>query len=512
MTTKKKLIEALPPVERRRFMKLLGLALAAPAIPSGLRFAARELALGEAKAAQMEDEEPIYFIEINLRDQWDFGHVFVAPGLATAQNLIRGAEGRKCAMYFMPEELTAAANNVYLTPLSLPLMPHLDTIAMIETCEIGIGDIHGHEASNALRSPGRSKSGGPGRMSMADNEPVPYAPGNQNHYSSTPTPASLHNHWMRQLDPSLRSGLTFKGVGRDHTAYHFGAGLPGAELDRMQTRQSLFSAFPDTLEDFNVLPSATQANVLIDVLTQADSGFLDKYGYVESVDPVHRANLDNSRNLLYVGEPKLITVPLSEAEVAYWSEGVPDQVTSKPKANIWEQCAWAYKLISNDLVRTFAIEFDYVDWHDTRPASIMDTLAQQTVLPLTRLIESLKLAGLYERTLIAVYTLDSGRSPAGNSAGNEGKCGVMLAGGMVKGGYYGDVGVDGPDKDGHRYYYRSPDPATGDPTAKVTDSSNRLAGAHVWKTVAKALKIPDAVSDQFPDVQGVSHLPWLLNT
>jgi hypothetical protein len=510
--TRKKLIESLPPVERRRFMKLLGLALAAPAVPAGLRFAARELALGEAKAAEMEGQEPIYFIEINLRDQWDFGHVFVAPGLATEQNLIRGSDGRKCAMYFMPEELLARPNNVYLTPLALPLDPHLDTIAMIETCEHGIGDIHGHEASNALRSPGRSKTGGAGRMSMADNEPVPYAPGNQDHFSSTPTPASLHNYWMRQLDPTVRSGVAFKGIGRDHTAYHFGAGLPGAELDRAQTRQSLFSAFPDALEDFNVLPSAQQANALIDVLTQADSGFLDKYGYVESVDSVHQANLDNSRNLLYVGEPKLISLPLTEAEIAYWSEGVPDQVTSKPKANIWEQCAWAFKLISNDLVRTFAIEFDYIDWHDQRPEMIMDTLAHQTVLPLARLIESLKLAGLYERTVIAVYTLDSGRSPAANSAGNEGKCGLMLAGGMIKGGYYGDVGVDGPEGNGHRYYYRSPDPATGEPTPKVTDSSGRLSGAHVWKTVTKAIGIPDDVTDQFPDVQGVPHLPWLLKS
>ncbi|MCA9634878.1 MAG: DUF1501 domain-containing protein [Myxococcales bacterium] len=504
------LIETLPPVQRRRFMKMLGLALAAPAVARGVRQAARALAVGEARAAEMEDQEPIYFIEINLRDQWDFGHVFVAPGLATEQNLIRGSDGRKCAMYFMPEELLPRANNVFLTPLAIPLDPHLDTIAMIETCEIGIGQIHGHEASNALRSPGRSPVGGPGRMSMAANEPVPYAPGNDDHFSSTPTPASLHNHWMRQLDPNLRSGVTFKGIGRDHTAYHFGAGLPGAELDRIQSRDSLFNAFPDKLEDFNVLPTPQQANALLQVLTAADSRFLDKYGYIESVDPIHRTNLEGSRNLLYVGEPKLISLPLSEQEVAYWSEGVPDQVTAKPKANIWEQCAWAFKLISNDLVRTFSIEFDYIDWHDERPEDIMDTLAMQTVLPLARLIESLKIAGIYDRTLIALYTLDSGRSPAANSSGSEGKCGLMLAGGMIKGGYYGDVGVDGPEGDGHRYYYRSPDPATGAPTPKVTDNSNRLSGAHVWKTVMKALKIPDDVADQFPDVQGVPHLPWIL--
>ncbi|MEZ4452448.1 MAG: hypothetical protein R3B09_23495 [Nannocystaceae bacterium] len=509
---KKPVLQTLSPAARRDFLKILGIALAAPAIPAGVRFAARAMAVGEAKAAEMEASKPTYYIEINLRDQWDFGHVFVAPGLATYQGLIRGQDGRKCAMYFMPEELIARPNNVYLTPLSVPLDPHLDTIALLETCELGIGEIHGHEASSALRSPGRSPAQGPGRMPMGANEPVPYVPGNQDHYSSTPTPASLHNYWSKQLDPSIRNGITFKGIGREHTAFHFGAGLPGAEIDRMQARQQLYNAFPDTIEDFNVLPTREQADALVDILTRADARFLDKYGYVEAVPPSHRSNQDASRNLLYVGEPKLISLPLTEEEVAYWSAGVPDQVTANPKANIWEQAAWAFKLISNDLVRTFSIEFDYIDWHDERPQTIMDTLALQTVLPLTRLIESLKLAGIYDRTLIALFTVDSGRSPAANSSGSEGKCGVMLAGGMIQGGYYGDVGVDGPDQDGHRYYYQPPDPATGAPAGKSTDASGRLGGAHVWRTVMKALGVPDEVAGQFPDVAGTSPMNWLLRS
>lgn len=512
MKHKTPLIETLPPGQRRRFLKLLGLALAAPAIPASVRFAARSLAVGEARAADMEEQQPTYFIEINLRDQWDFAHTIVSPGIATHQGLIRGSDGRKCAMYFMPEELLARPNNVYLTPHALPLDPHLDTIALVETCELGIGDIHGHEASNALRAPGRSKIGGPGRMSMAANEPVPYVPGNQEHYASTPTPASLHNYWQKQLTPGLRNGVTFKGISREHTAYHFGAGLPGAEIDRIQTRDSLFAAFPDKLEDFNVVPTPEQANALMDVLVKADARFLERYGYREHVPPAHLANQDAARSVLYVGEPKLISLPLSDEEVAYWSAGVPDQVGVNLKANIWEQCAWAFKLISNDLVRTFAIEFDYLDWHDERPETIMDTMALQTIYPLARLIESLKLAGIYDRTLIAMYTLDGGRSPAANSSGSEGKCGVLLAGGMIKGGYYGDVGVAGNEGDGHVYSYASPDPATGLPTPPVTDNTSRLAGAHLWKTVMKALKIPDDVADQFPDVQGVPHLPWLLNS
>ena len=101
-----------------------------------------------------------------------------------------------CSMYYTPEQMTQIAERrVFLTPLSLPLLPHVDTIAMIETCDLGIGEIHGHEASNPQRSPGRSGVPGPGRGDMGANEPVPYVPGNQLHYSSTPTPAALHDHF-----------------------------------------------------------------------------------------------------------------------------------------------------------------------------------------------------------------------------------------------------------------------------------------------------------------------------
>ena len=141
---------------------------------------------------------------------------------------------------------------------------------------------------------------------------------------------------------------------------------------------------------------------------------------------------------------------------------------------------------------------------------IVDTLALQTVHPLTRLIESLKAAGLYDNTLIAIYTLDSGRAPAAASSGNEGKSGLMLAGGMIQGGYYGDVGVAGDDGDGHVYSYSAPDPATGAPMAPVTDNSGRLAGGHVWRTVMKALGLPDSLTASFPDTAGYAPLDWML--
>lgn len=510
--SRRPLIETLHPLQRRGFMKLLGVALAVPTVPLAVRQAARALAFGEAKAEGM-DKPPINFIEINLRDQWDFGQVFVAPGLATAANLKRGESGRMCALYYTPDQFAhVPERRVYLTPLSLPLMPHLDTIAMVETCELGIGEIHGHEASNPQRSPGRNGVPGPGRGDMSANEPVPYVPGNQLHYSSTPTPASLHNHWIKQQGLGVKNGIAFKGISREHTAYHYGAGLEGSELDRKQTVAALYAGFPDKIEDYNVVPSPQQAEALIKVLSAADDRYLAKHKYEATATGQHLANLGELSPLLYQGEPRLISLPLTPEEVTYWQNGCPDQVGNPPglKCNIWEQCAYAFKLIQGGQCSTVALEFDYIDWHDTRPQSIMDVLTLQTVHPLTRLIESLKAAGLYENTLIAVYGLDGGRAPAAASSGGEGKSGVMLAGGMINGGYYGDVGVAGDDGDGHVYSYSAPNPDDGAPMAPVTDNSQRLAGGYMWRTVMKALGLPDELTGSFPDTAAYKPLGYML--
>lgn len=514
------LIETLHPLQRRGFLKMLGVALAIPGVPLAVRHAARALALGEARAEDME-KPPINFIEIDLRDQWDFGQVFVAPGLATAANLLRGDSGNKCALYYTPDQLQhIPERRVYLTPLSAPLAPHVDTVAMIETCELGIGEIHGHEASNPSRSPGRSGAMGPGRGDMGANEPgnASAVPGNQTHYSSSPTPAALHNHWIKTADPAVKNGIAFKGVSREHCAFHYGAGLPGSELDRKQTVESLLASFPDKIEDYNVVPTPEQAAALTGILASVDDRYLVKHAYDVSAQGQHGANLGQLAPLLYQGEPKLISLPLTEAEVGFWRDGVgsgapgtcPDQVGANLKCNIWEQCAYAYKLIQGGQSRTVALEFDYIDWHDTRPQAIMDTLTHQTVMPLVRLIESLKAAGLYDNTLIAIYTLDGGRSPAAYSSGGEGKTGLMLAGGMIQGGYYGDVGVAGDAGDGHSYSYSAPDPGSGAPLAPVLDNSGRLASAHVWRTVIKALGVPDAIAASFPDTAGGKPLDWLL--
>jgi len=143
---------------------------------------------------------------------------------------------------------------------------------------------------------------------------------------------------------------------------------------------------------------------------------------------------------------------------------------------------------------------------------VMKTMAAQSAIPLTRLIESIKaIPGMWERTIIAVYSADGGRSPSANSYGNEGKNSFVLAGGRVKGGYYGDVQVASNTGSGHTWNYFAPDD-NGAPTIQVGgDNSGRLNGARTWRTVVKALGIDDEVVSQFPDVAGVSPLDFMLN-
>lgn len=510
-------LERMAPMRRRRFLKLLSTALAAPLVPSAVRYAANSVAGGEAWAASQEDSQPTYLIEINLRDQWDHGHLMVAPGLATYPNLKRGIDGRKAALFYRSDELVHQQVNgtdVYLTDESLPLQPHLDTVAMIDCCELGQGQIHGHESANPLRSPGKSYTQKPGFGAMWLGDPVDNFPqGCEAFYSATPTPATLHNYHQRQLEPRLKEGVAFKGISRSiHTAYHYAASLGGAaELRRHYSRDTLFNQFPDTVEDYNILDTPEEAEAVAAVLARVDPKYLDRRRYLQQARDSHSAVLGGVQDQLYVGEPKLISMPLTEEERAYWSAGVPDQVGGGPiRAQIWEQVAWAHKLVANDLTRSVALEFDYVDQHDFRTESLLRTEAAQTALSLTRLIEKLKESGIYERTVVAIYTTDGSRAPAGASYGDEGKNTLILAGGMIRGGYYGDISVAGDAADGHSYRYHAPDAATGAPRPGVLDNTSRLSAASVWRTVMKAACVPDALCDGFPDVAGVAPLPWLL--
>jgi hypothetical protein len=510
-------LERMSPMQRRRFLKWMGAALAAPLVPAALRQAANAVAGGEAWAQHAEDGLPRYFLEINLRDQWDHGHLMVAPGLATASNLPRPggdvASAGQTALFFGADELTRHDVNgtaVYLTRESRALAEHLDSIAMIDLVQLGQGDIHGHESANPARSPGKSKTRRSGQREMWLNDPVDNFPqGCEAYYSSTPTPASMFNAWQKTQSPGLKNGIAFKGISRGiHTAYHYAGALGSAgELDRHYARSTLYAAFPEKLEDYNVLDRPEQADAFARVLERIDPRLLDRRGFSDAAVTGHGAELNDARARLYVGEPRLVSMPLSEDEVAFWGEGVPPQAAAGPvRGQIWEQMAWAFKLFESDQCRAVALEFDWVDVHDTRSATQMRFEAAQTALPLARMIAKLKQAGLYDRTTIAIYTTDGSRSPDGGSYGNEGKNTLILAGGGVKGGYYGDIRYAG----GGRYGYAAPDEATGAPRPAVQDNSSRLSAARIWRTVMRAAGVPDGMIAQFPDVAGAQPLPWLL--
>jgi hypothetical protein len=447
---------------------------------------------------------------MNLRDQWDFGHVFVPPGIAqNVASLTRGGSSDALSLFFTADQITSHGNNFYLTPESQVLVPHLDNIAVVETNQLCAGSIHGHESCNPMRSPGRSASQGAGQQAVWSNEPGYEQQGNDYWYSSTPTPATLHNYWQRQLNPELHTGVTMKFISRFHTISHYGAGLANAELMRIQSVQGLYDAFPDTAEEI-ALATASESEVFGKALQRADAGFFKRHGYDKTAATTHAERLALAQGRWY-HVPKIVSMPFVEDELAYWQTGVPDQVGDNKKANIWEQAGWAFKLLSNDVTRSVSLEFDYLDVHDTREQSVMSTMAAQSAIPLARLIESIKaVPGMWERTAIAIYSADGGRSPSANSYGNEGKNTFVLAGGMVKGGYFGDVRVAGNTGSGHTWSYFSPD-ESGAPTIAVGgDASGRLHGSRTWRTVMRALQIPDEVIGAFPDVAGAQPLSFML--
>ncbi|HEX4924381.1 MAG TPA: DUF1501 domain-containing protein, partial [Bdellovibrionales bacterium] len=215
--------------------------------------------------------------------------------------------------------------------------------------------------------------------------------------------------------------------------------------------------------------------------------------------------------------PPVFNLGLTPDERAYWSAGVPHDghPDDRGKAQIWEQVAFAAKLISNRVVRTVALEFDYEDVHSDRNEAVLRAQGLQTSLPLARLIETLKAAGIYDDTVVAIYTLDGGRSPICASTGAEGKNSVMLAGGRIRGGYYGDIRVAGTnyeDRSGRHFFtYHKPDEATGAPVSEgALGNDRRISGGSIWKTVAKAAGIPSSLYNTFPDVRNEPELNFLL--
>lgn len=525
--------ERYSPEQRRRFLKLMGVALAAPGIPAAIRYACRDMLVGEAGAQSAEQAAPTYFIEINYRDQVDLGEVFVAPGLATYGDLIRGEGGRMAAMFVPMNELSMhtvsnpASQPIYLTPGAMSLEPHLENIAWVDTCELTPGAIHYHQGANRNRIPDCDYSELAGTLPVYSKDPVANFPqGCEQFYGIVPTPASLHNYVQKNFTDSagLRNGVALKGISRSiHTVYHFGGALDGAELDRFKDKESLFAAFPDTTSaPTRHLPSQDDVALFSGLLDRLDTRFLERRNYAATAISGHKKTVVEAKDLLYSDVVRQISLPLTEEEIAYWKTGVPEpgsadalvegqdyQDFNAIKFQIWEQYAFAFKLVSSGFTRTVAIECEFVDIHDRRPRNQMTVHTAQLALPLARLIESLKLAGIWDQTVIAIYTADGSRSPAASSAGNEGKNTFILAGGKVRGGYFGDVGVAGLDGDGHAYQFSTPDPTTGaaQPMHPEAMHEQRLKGGFAWRTVAEAIQTPASVLTQIGSPKITEALP-----
>jgi hypothetical protein len=521
----------------------MGAALAVPTIPAALRYAFHELAGGEKLANAALASEGTIFLEFNYRDQVDLMHVFVPPGLAQYSGLKRGVNGEQASLFHEASSLIKSpTTNHYLTPDSAELLPHVDNIAIVDTGEATIGNVHGHEGGNGLRSPGRVMDGGAsGKKAMyLIDAPVEGAngAGSEKLYTTSPTPATLHNYHQKSLDASLKNGFTFKGISRfKHSVYHYGADLPGAELDRYKSKDSLFSAFPAVAADASLVPTPAQADLLVRMMKSVDTR-LFKRRYSESALANHIAQLDETRNLLHIDNPKVVQVPLTPDEAAYWGTDVPNQQCTEgdlkvvecstdtsqdatsaifSKAQIWEQFGYAAKILGSGITRSAALEFDFMDLHGdgARPQKVLEVQGQQASKPLARMIQFMKDLGVWKRTLIALYTLDGSRRPAANSYGNDGKGTMLLAGGMIKGGYYGDIQVTKDLTDGHEYGFLPPDPTSGRPLGSpVTawgDPTKRTPSADLWLTVMKALGVPDDLAKKFPDTMNGRVHGYMLN-
>jgi len=518
--------KSLPDIDRRRFMKRLGLLMGASLTPS-LRFAMNETLFGTAHAQAVAANRPTYFVEINYRDQVDLGQVFVAPGLATASNLRRGDTGDACAMYVQPSNLTMRPNNVWLTPESMALDPHLANIAWLDLGEMTQGAIHYHNSANRMRAPDCSYQRSGGMGPMFDNDPVSNFPqGCEEYYSAIATPASLHNHLQKQLTPGVRNGIALKGITRSiHTVYHYAAGLQGGELDRMRSQANLFAAFPATTTTTpSILGSPAEAELFSRLLKKVDPAYLKARKQTQSAIDLHVGQLNEAQVPLTRTSTMSFDLRLTTDERNYWRNGVPepnndgfvegqDGRPSQVEFQIWEQYALATKLLLSGLTRTVALEGEFIDIHNQRPEKQMVVHAKQCALPLARMIEAFKTAGIWDRTLIAIFTADGSRPPGAGYSGDRGKNTCVLAGGMIRGGYFGDIRVAGDMGNGHSYSYHMPDLTTGQPIAQGSrdgDNSRRVPGGRVWRTIAKAFGAPDSLVNGFAPVANLQPLPFML--
>lgn len=508
-------------MERREFLKYMSGVFSLPLFSDSLKFAAYETLMGKAYA-QNAVAGPILFLEVNYRDQWDFGSVFVAPGVATNYSNLTG----KIALFNQP---TKEAYNFYLTPQAVDLRPHLSNIAVMELGEStlpGTQSTHGHEAGNPIRSPGRVKGAAAGKKPMDSVDKRPKDQGNEALYSATPTPLILHNYYQKSQNPALRNGVLLRVSVRPnvHTFYHFEGNLQNAQVDRYFDSGTLLKAFPNSgsTSGGTTQPQTTvqkHGALISKLLKYVDQNYMDR---LHEASGNHMAKL-NALEAGFSPQSGSTAGPLSLAltaeEAAYWKQNIPEAMKCPGDdaancynlsnlMNVGEMFAYAFKLFRSQTVRSIGIDFNMQDVHTNRTSSLINTQALQTALPLARFIASMKTAGLWDRTLIAMYTLDASRSPKLSSTGDGTKNAVVLAGGMIKGGYYGDVRMS---TSGQVTYHR-PDDA-GNPIADgVTGRDARVPAADIYKTVATASGLPASLTDSLPDVKGGKVLSYMLKS
>lgn len=509
-------MEDLSPQERRDFLKYAAGFLSIPFLPQSTRDAIAEVLLGSVAHAQMYT--PVNFLEVNFRDQWDFQSLFLPPSIARSYATVQSRLPPAGAPI-------QERNNFYITQNATELRPHLDDIAVMELGEVCVGSVHAHEAANPLRSPGRSytQSNGKIDMSTVDKRPGGREAGNETYYSSTPTPAVLHNHYNKMMAPQLTNGVILRSTLRSdvHTYYHFEGNLSNAQPDRFFDKQSFLNRFNTTApptDPTNLTSTQKHGALMAQFLKRLDDNYMQRVqASVERTK--HSANVDALRSSFSSGEPPApFSLMLSAAEDQMWRAGIGSQVVCPgddanqcyAETARWhpsELFAYAGKLFQSGRVKSIAIDMDMTDVHTNRTRFIMDTQAQQSGMTLARLIQFLKNNNLWTNTVIAMYTLDGSRGMDSNSTGENAKNAIVLAGGRIRGGYYGDIRFE----NGSFVYCRPDD--TGAPVATGTaGGSQRVPAADVYKTVLTAAGVPMTVLDGFPDVRPGRVLNYLLKS
>lgn len=503
-------LDQLTLLERREFLKYVTAFMALPIISESTRNAMAEVLLGSPAHAQAVG--PVNFIEICFRDQWDFQCLFMPPGVAAqyanAQNRLPPAG--------MPIQ---ERRNFFVTANAAELRPHLDDIAVMELGQICVGSVHAHEAANPLRSPGRSYTGGAGRLDMStvDKRPGGRVEGNEVYYSSTPTPAILHNYYSKMQTPGLTNGVILRSTLRAdiHTYYHFEANLANAQADRFFDKDTFLNKFAGTTIPPTSSSSAKYGSLVAQFIKRLDDAHLQR-ALANAERAKQGANADALSTMFGGVSPTPISLTLSAAEEAMWKTGIGPQVICPgddanqcvAQGNKWhpsELFAYAGKLLQSGKVRTVAIDFDLSDVHTNRTKFMMDTQAQQSGMTLARLINFLKANNMWSNTVIAMYTLDGSRSMDTNSTGQDSKNAIVLAGGKINGGYYGDIRYNNGN-----FIYHRPDDAGLPVATGVTDGSQRVPAADVYKTVMAAAGIPMTVLDGFTDVKAGKVLQYML--